>query len=192
LLQVVGISAMSLSGGKATRTSGVVGDLSDEVLTFRGERVGRRAVALRLSTTLAPPLPVRKTDLRVARLRVSTAQIALTASPRAKSGGARETELREPQSGAALTHRPRADLAPRPGSRVVGAPAAGRWFGAQRLQALPHGRRASARTGRRGHAGVGRLRGRAKTRLAAQFRRSASENRVRLARRTGREGGDGC
>jgi hypothetical protein len=40
-------------GGKATRTSGVVGVLSDEVLRFRGERVGRRTVALRLSTTLA-------------------------------------------------------------------------------------------------------------------------------------------
>jgi hypothetical protein len=31
------------------RTSGVVGVLSDEVLRFRGERVGRRTVALRLS-----------------------------------------------------------------------------------------------------------------------------------------------
>ncbi len=32
-------------GGKATRTSGVVGVLSDEVLRFRGERVGRGALS---------------------------------------------------------------------------------------------------------------------------------------------------
>jgi hypothetical protein len=44
---------LSRFGGKATRTSGVVGVMSDEVLRFRGERVGRRIVALRFSTTLA-------------------------------------------------------------------------------------------------------------------------------------------
>ena len=51
---------LSRSGGKATRTSGVVGNLSDEVLRFRGERVGRRALALRLSTTLALRCPLGK------------------------------------------------------------------------------------------------------------------------------------
>ncbi|SRR6266508_3235236 len=83
---VVVLPPLSRSGGKATRTSGVVRVLSDEVSRgqgrrcrcppvrtkvsrFRGERVGRRTVALRLSPTLAPPLPVKKTDVRVARLR---------------------------------------------------------------------------------------------------------------------------
>ncbi len=70
---------------KATRTSGVVGVLSDEVLRFRGRGSGGALSALRLSTTLAPPLPVRKTDLRVARLRLTTSEIARKASPRAKS-----------------------------------------------------------------------------------------------------------
>jgi hypothetical protein len=54
-----------------------------EVLRGEGRAAHCRPSAL---DNPGPPLPVRKTDLRVARLRVTTAQIALTASPRAKSG----------------------------------------------------------------------------------------------------------
>jgi hypothetical protein len=62
-----------------------VGVLSDEVLRFRGERVGRRTVALRLSTTLARRCLLGKQicglhDYGPLRLRLPQA------SPRAKSG----------------------------------------------------------------------------------------------------------
>src|SRR6266511_510070 len=113
---VVVLPPLSRSGGKATRTSGVVRVLSDEVSRgqgrrcrcppvrtkvsrFRGERVGRRTVALRLSPTLAPPLPVEKNRCAGCTTTCDYGQIAREASPRAKSGGDRETELREPQSG---------------------------------------------------------------------------------------------
>jgi hypothetical protein len=45
-----------------------------EVSRFRGG-IGPRTVALRLPKTQAPPLSVKETDLRVARLRTSTDQI---------------------------------------------------------------------------------------------------------------------
>jgi hypothetical protein len=84
---------------KGDKNSGAVRALSDEVSRFRGcagrgrvamslsagadqgfevSRGGGRAAqsALRLSTTLAPPLPVRKTDLGVPGLGISGDQIA--------------------------------------------------------------------------------------------------------------------
>ncbi len=88
------------------------------------------------------------------------------------------------------TRRPRAGLEARPGPRVVGAPAAGRWLGAPRVQALPHCRRARARTGRRGRACVSRLRRRANAGLT-----SSQAGRGRTGRwagaRPGRDGDDG-
>jgi hypothetical protein len=93
---------MSPCGGKATRTSCVVRVLSDEVLRFRGERSGG---ALSPSGSRQPwsrrcLLGKQICGLHdYGSLRVTTAQIARKAGPRAKSGIARETELREPQSG---------------------------------------------------------------------------------------------
>jgi hypothetical protein len=66
---------------KRDKNSGAVRALSDEVSRFRGEGVGRRTVALRLSTTLAPPLPVRKTDLGVGGLGTSGGLEASLAQP---------------------------------------------------------------------------------------------------------------
>ena len=121
---------LSRFGGKATRSSGVVRVLSDEVSRgggqgprwrcppvrskvsrFRGERVRRRTVALRLSPTLAPPLPVKKTDVRVARLRLTT--VRLTAKPvlEPNQGVLVKTELREPQSSVPEGNRARAAAA---------------------------------------------------------------------------------
>ena len=75
---------VSLVRGERSGRDVVVRWCGTEVLRFRGGIGPRSTVALRLSTALAPPLPVRKTDLGVASLRVATDQIAHKASPRAK------------------------------------------------------------------------------------------------------------
>jgi hypothetical protein len=119
ICSAVAPSAVSSSGGKATRTSGAVLGLSDpgfevsrgggraarsllpvrtKVSRFRGERVGRRTVALRLSPTWLLRCLLRKQICGLHDYGYY-GEIPRKASPRAKSGGARETELREPQSG---------------------------------------------------------------------------------------------
>jgi hypothetical protein len=72
---------VSLFRGERSGRDVVVRWCGTEVLRFRGGIGPRSPVALRLSTTLAPPLPVRKTDLGVASLRVATDQISMTPGP---------------------------------------------------------------------------------------------------------------